>query len=149
MRGVVQRVKCASVTVSGEEIGRVGKGFLVLLGVEEGDTLTDVEYIVDKIAGLRVFEDREGKMNLPLGEVGGGVLLVSQFTLLGDCRKGRRPSFTRSAPVELAEDLYRKVAEDLRTAGLFVATGKFRAEMEVSLVNEGPVTLLLDSRKVF
>ncbi|TAL17775.1 D-tyrosyl-tRNA(Tyr) deacylase [bacterium] len=149
MRGVVQRVKCASVTVAGEEIGRVGKGFLVLLGVEEGDTLTDVEYIVDKIAGLRVFEDRERKMNLPLGEVGGGVLLVSQFTLLGDCRKGRRPSFTRSAPMDLAESLYLRVAEGLRGEGFFVATGKFRAEMEVSLVNEGPVTMLLDSRKVF
>jgi D-tyrosyl-tRNA(Tyr) deacylase len=149
VRGVVQRVKRASVAVAGEEIGSVGKGFLVLLGVEEGDTLADVEYIIDKIANLRIFEDGDGKMNLSLGEVGGGVLLVSQFTLLGDCRKGRRPSFTRSAPMDLAENLYLRVAEGLRGKGLFVATGKFRAEMEVSLVNEGPVTMLLDSRKVF
>jgi D-tyrosyl-tRNA(Tyr) deacylase len=149
VRGVVQRVSSASVTVAGEEIGRVKKGFLVLLGVEEGDTLTDVEYIVDKVAGLRVFEDSGGKMNLSLQDVGGGVLLVSQFTLLGDCRKGRRPSFVRSAPMQLAESLYENVAAGLRGRGLPVATGKFRAEMEVSLVNEGPVTLLLDSRKVF
>lgn len=149
MRAVVQRVRRARVEVGGECVGAVGKGFLVLVGVEEGDDEADVAYLCEKISGLRVFEDDAGKMNLSLADVGGEVLVVSQFTLLGDCRKGRRPSFTRSAPPEAAEALYLRVAEGLRRAGHTVATGRFRAEMDVELVNEGPVTLLLDSRKGF
>jgi D-tyrosyl-tRNA(Tyr) deacylase len=149
LRGVVQRVSRASVTVEGETVGQIGKGFAVLVGVEEGDTDSDVAYLCDKISGLRVFEDDEGKMNLSLDEVGGQVLVISQFTLIGDCRKGRRPSFIRSAPMDVAEKLYLEVADGLRARGLTVQTGKFRAEMEVELLNQGPVTLLLDSRKGF
>jgi D-tyrosyl-tRNA(Tyr) deacylase len=149
MRSVVQRVSSASVKVGGALVSSIGQGFLVLLGVEEGDRETDVSYTIDKISGLRVFEDSEGKMNLALGDAGGEVLLVSQFTLLGDCRKGRRPSFTCSAPPDVAERLYLDVAEGLRSRGHKVATGVFRADMEVALVNQGPVTMLLDSRKLF
>ncbi len=149
MRGVVQRVSSAAVTVGGKCVGSIGTGFMVLLGVEEGDTVSDADYLVDKISGLRVFEDDEGKMNLPLEAVDGEVLLISQFTLIGDCRKGRRPSFVRSAPLALAEELYLRVASGLKEKGHRVETGVFRAEMSVELVNEGPVTLLLDSRKGF
>lgn len=149
MRAVVQRVSRAGVSVGGECVGRISKGFLVLLGVEESDSPTDVYYIIEKISGLRVFEDSEGKMNLTLSDVGGAVLLVSQFTLLGDCRKGRRPSFTRSAPPAEAERLYLEVAAGLLERGHHTETGVFRADMEVELVNSGPVTLLLDSRKLF
>ncbi|MHB8765879.1 MAG: D-aminoacyl-tRNA deacylase [Deferrisomatales bacterium] len=149
MRAVVQRVSRAEVRVGDEPVGRVGRGFLVLLGVEQGDGDADAEYIGEKVAGLRVFEDREGKMNLDLAGVGGAVLLVSQFTLLGDCRKGRRPSFTGSAPPAEAEALYHGVGRRLSARGVPVATGRFRAEMAVELVNDGPVTLLLDSRKAF
>ncbi len=149
MRAVVQRVSRARVTVAGESVGAVGKGFCVLLGVEGGDGPSDVAYMVDKIAGLRVFEDVGGKMNLSLAEAGGGVLLVSQFTLLGDCRKGRRPSFTCAADPATAEKLYLEVAEGLKNAGHPVETGRFRADMDVELTNIGPVTLLLDSRKGF
>lgn len=149
MRAVVQRVSRSSVTVDGQVVGKTGKGLAVLLGVEEGDTAQDVAYICDKVSGLRVFEDEQGKMNLALADVGGQVLLVSQFTLIGDCRKGRRPSFTRSAPMDVAEKLYLEVAHGLRGKGLVVETGKFRADMDVELVNQGPVTLLLDSRKGF
>jgi len=149
MRAVVQRVKRAEVRVSGEVVGAIATGLLALVGVEEGDSEEDVAYLADKIAGLRVFEDAEGKMNRSAVEVAGGVLLVSQFTLLGDCRKGRRPSFTTSAPPDLAEALYLSVSRRLREHGLPVATGRFRAEMEVELVNDGPVTLLLDSRRRF
>lgn len=149
MRAVVQRVSRASVTVESQKIGEIGLGFMVLLGVEEGDTGADVTYLVEKISGLRVFEDDSGKMNLSLAEVSGGVLVVSQFTLFGDCRKGRRPSFVRSADPNLAESLYLSVAEGLKSKGHPTFTGKFRAEMEVELVNVGPVTLLLDSRKLF
>lgn len=149
MRAVVQRVSRAEVRVGGQIVGAVGTGFLVLLGVEGGDGEDDAAYVAEKVAGLRVFEDGGGKMNLGLPDVGGGVLLVSQFTLVGDCRKGRRPSFTASAPPEVAEALYLSVARRLSKRGLPVATGRFRAEMEVELVNQGPVTLLLDSRRRF
>jgi len=149
VRAVVQRVSRAEVRVGGRPVGSVGTGLLVLLGVEAGDGDADAEYVAEKVAGLRVFEDDQGKMNRDLGEVGGGVLLVSQFTLLGDCRKGRRPSFTASAPPDAAEALYHEVARKLGARGLPVATGRFRAEMEVDLVNAGPVTLLLDSRRTF
>jgi D-tyrosyl-tRNA(Tyr) deacylase len=149
MRAVVQRTSRASVTVEGNRIASIGKGFLVLLGVETGDTEQDARYLADKIAGLRVFEDEQDKMNLALAEAGGEVLVVSQFTLLGDCRHGRRPSFTASAPPETADALYEKVVFLLREKGLHTETGQFRAHMEVELVNDGPVTILLDSRKLF
>ncbi|TLM62819.1 MAG: D-tyrosyl-tRNA(Tyr) deacylase [Deltaproteobacteria bacterium] len=149
MRAVVQRVAQARVEVAGEVVGAIGRGFLVLLGVARGDTAADVAYLAEKTAGLRVFEDDAGKMNLALQEVGGAVLAVSQFTLLGDCRKGRRPGFTDAAPPELADALYNDYVTALRAAGVPVATGVFRAEMQVHLVNDGPVTLLLDSRKTF
>ncbi len=149
MRAVVQRVSRAEVRVGGETVGSVGRGLLVLVGVEGGDGETDAAYVAEKTAGLRVFEDAGGKMNLSVREVGGGVLVVSQFTLLGDCRKGRRPSFTTSAEPVTAEALYGSVARRLADLGLPVATGRFRAEMEVELVNDGPVTLLLDSRRAF
>ncbi len=149
MRAVVQRVTQAWVEVGGEVVGAIDKGFLVLLGVANGDTLADAAYLAEKTAGLRIFEDDGGKMNLALSEVGGAVLAVSQFTLLGDCRKGRRPGFTDAAPPELADALYNAYVAALRATGLTVATGVFRAEMQVHLVNDGPVTLLLDSRKAF
>ena len=149
MRAVVQRVAQARVEVGGEVVGTIGKGFLVLIGVAQGDTAADAAYLAEKTAGLRVFEDAAGKMNLALAEVGGAVLAVSQFTLLGDCRKGRRPGFTDAAPPELADALYTDYVAALRAQGLTVATGVFRAEMQVHLVNDGPVTLLLDSRKAF
>ncbi|MCM2265680.1 MAG: D-aminoacyl-tRNA deacylase [Desulfuromonadales bacterium] len=149
MRAVVQRVTEARVEVGGETVGAIGQGFLVLLGVAQGDTSADAAYLAEKTAGLRVFEDAAGKMNLALREVDGAVLAVSQFTLLGDCRKGRRPGFTDAAPPELADPLYNEYVAALRAVGLTVATGVFRAEMQVHLVNDGPVTLLLDSRKAF
>ena len=149
MRAVVQRVSRASVTVAGEVTGRIGKGFLILLGVEEGDGQDAVVYMAQKIAGLRVFEDADGKMNLGLAEVGGAMLVVSQFTLLGDCRRGRRPSFIQAARPELADELYRAFCAEIRGQGIEVQTGRFQAHMEVELVNDGPVTLLIDSRKQF
>ncbi len=154
MRAVIQRVSEASVTIPDElavrvETGRIGVGLLALVGAGAGDTVSDAEYIADKIAGLRVFEDEAGKMNLALGDVGGAVLVVSQFTLFGDVRKGRRPAFTEALEPVAAEQLVGVVVDQLRAAGLTVATGKFRATMRVSLVNEGPVTILLDSRKAF
>lgn len=149
MRAVVQRVSRAEVRVGGRAVGAVAKGFVVLLGVEAGDGEADAAYVAEKVAGLRVFEDGGGKMNRDLADAGGGVLLVSQFTLLGDCRKGRRPSFTGAAPPELAEALYLEVAGRLEAAGRPVERGVFRADMEVELVNDGPVTLLLDSRRRF
>lgn len=149
MRAVVQRVSRASVTTAGECAGSVDRGFLVLLGVESGDAEDDAAYISDKISGLRVFEDDGGKMNLSLADVGGGVLVVSQFTLLGDCRKGKRPSFVNAAEPATAERLYLLVVENLRGKGHKVETGRFRADMDVELVNNGPVTLLIDSKKGF
>lgn len=146
MRAVVQRVREARVEVEGETVGEIGRGFLVLLGVAKGDTPREAEWMAQKLAGLRLFEDAAGKMNLGLEEVGGGILLVSQFTLLGDCRKGRRPSFTEAAPPEEADRLYQLVAGKLKANGLRVETGVFQAHMQVHLTNDGPVTLLLDTR---
>ncbi len=145
MRAVIQRVSEASVTVDGQIVGQIQKGFLVLLGVSTTDTQDDVVWTAGKIAGLRVFEDADGKMNLALGDVGGSVLLVSQFTLYGDCRKGRRPSFVEAARPEQANSLYQSVVAELRGLGLQVETGVFQADMKVRLLNDGPVTLILDS----
>ncbi len=149
MRAVVQRVLRAHVVVEGETVGAIEEGLVVLLGAAAGDTARDLQYTLDKIVGLRVFEDADGKMNLSLAEVAGALLVVSQFTLLGDCRKGRRPSFAHAMPPEPAEQLYRSFVEQARKRGLTVETGRFRADMEVHLVNDGPVTLLIDSRKLF
>lgn len=149
MKAVLQRVSRAGVIVAGEVVGRIGRGILVLLGVETGDTDEDARQLADKAIALRIFDDAEGKMNLSLEEIGGAVLVVSQFTLLGDCRKGRRPSFIGAAPPELAEKLYNTFIGAVGSRGIQVATGRFRAMMDVELVNDGPVTLLLDSRKRF
>lgn len=149
VRAVVQRVSSARVEVEEEVVGAIGAGLLVLLGVEREDGEEDARYLAAKLASLRIFEDQEGKMNLSVEEAGGGVLVVSQFTLLGDCRQGRRPGFAAAAKPEEADRLYRLVGDLLRQRGLLVATGVFRADMEVHLVNSGPVTLLLDSRKRF
>ncbi|MGH7127320.1 MAG: D-aminoacyl-tRNA deacylase [Planctomycetaceae bacterium] len=149
MRAVVQRVSGASVTVGGKVVGRIGRGVLVLLGVAEEDTEDDAAFLAQKIAGLRIFEDAEGKMNLALADVDGAMLVVSQFTLLGDCRKGRRPSFVAAARPETADALYQRFVEAVRSQGIPVETGRFREHMDVELINDGPVTLLLDSRKAF
>ena len=149
MRCVIQRVTRASVDVAGETVGRIEKGFMVLLGAENGDGEADAKYCADKIAGLRVFEDANGKMNLALADVGGDVLLVSQFTLLADARHGRRPDFIQAARPETAEPLCERVKAMLEQKGLRVETGRFRTDMQVSLTNDGPVTILLDSRKIF
>jgi D-tyrosyl-tRNA(Tyr) deacylase len=149
MRAVLQRVTRAEVAVNGERVASIGRGYLVLLGVAHHDDESDARYIADKIAALRLFEDEAGKINLGITDIGGEVLLVSQFTLYADCRKGRRPSFTEAAPPEVADRLYQRVAEMLREAGLPVQTGVFGAHMLVTLVNDGPVTILLDSRKAF
>jgi D-tyrosyl-tRNA(Tyr) deacylase len=149
MRAVVQRVSRARVLVGGEVTGAIARGLLVLLGVGREDGEADARFLADKVAALRVFEDAAGKMNLAVGDAGGGVLVVSQFTLLGDARKGNRPSFTEAAPPEVANRLYERFCALLHEKGLPVGTGVFRATMEVELVNDGPVTLLLDSRKTF
>lgn len=149
MRAVVQRVSQAEVVVVGEVVGQIGRGFVVLLGVAQGDTADDVSTMADKLVGLRVFDDADGKMNLALADVGGAMLMISQFTLLGDCRKGRRPSYVEAAPPELAEALYELVVAEVRKRGIEVATGRFRKHMDVTLTNDGPVTLLVDTRKVF
>jgi len=142
-------VSSASVTVDGHTVGEIARGLLALIGVEQGDGPADVEYIARKIRELRVFEDDAHHMNRSVEDVGGSVLAVSQFTLAADCRKGRRPSFDDAAAPHIARPLYEDVVRELRSAGLTVATGEFQATMQVSLVNEGPVTLLLDSRKRF
>ena len=149
MRAVVQRVTDADVTVDGKITGAVKKGFVVLLGVEDDDTVKDVEYIADKVAGLRVFEDENDKMNLSLLDVGGQVLAVSQFTLLGDARKGKRPSFIKAARPELAKKLYDEFVLKLKDKGIHTEEGIFQADMLVRINNDGPVTILLDSRKLF
>ena len=149
MRLVVQRVTRASVTVDGEVTGKIGKGYMVLVGAEVGDTEADARLCADKLAGLRVFVDDEGKMNRSVLDVGGAILLVSQFTLLGDARHGRRPSFIAAARPEEAEPLLVTMKAMLEERGLHVETGRFRAHMDVELVNDGPVTILIDSRKVF
>jgi len=145
MRAVVQRVSSAAVNVDGREVGRIGRGLLVFVGVANQDGPADVRYIVEKVHGLRVFEDDQGKMNRSVAEVGGGFLVVSQFTLQADCRRGRRPSFDAAAPPAIAEALYFDVVRGLEATGVPVAQGVFQAHMAVELVNDGPVTLLLDS----
>jgi D-tyrosyl-tRNA(Tyr) deacylase len=149
MRAVLQRVASARVEVDGKSVGEIGRGLLILLGVEQGDSAEDARYLAEKSAQLRIFEDAAGKMNLSLEDVGGQILAVSQFTLLADCRKGRRPGFSRAALPEPADALYQQFVALLRERGLTVATGIFQAEMQVHLINDGPVTLLLDSRKEF
>lgn len=148
MRALVQRVSQASVEVDGEVTGRIGRGFLVLLGVTHSDGRPEADWLANKIAGLRVFDDEAGKMNLALADVGGAVLVVSQFTLYGDARKGRRPDFLQAARPEQAEPLIEYFVEKLQAQGLTVETGRFRAIMAVSLVNDGPVTLWLDTAGV-
>lgn len=149
MRAVVQRVKGASVTVDNEEVGKIDQGFLVLLGVEDADTTDDVAYLAEKVCNLRVFEDDQDKMNLSLVDVKGELLVVSQFTLYGDCRKGRRPSFIAAARPEYANEMYEKFLEECKKHVDKVEHGKFQAHMEVELINDGPVTLLIDSKKNF
>ena len=149
MRAVVQRVSEARVTVDRQTVGEIGRGLMVLVGVRQDDSPADAEYVADKIANLRIFEDGDGKLNRSLLEVGGAALLVSQFTLYGDARKGRRPGFTEAAGGEFANGLYEAVCTRVEEAGISVARGRFGALMQVGLVNEGPVTILLDSRKQF
>jgi len=148
MRAVVQRVSRAKVTIEGEVLGQIGRGYIVLLGIEENDRETDLDYICEKLVGLRIFEDEAGKMNLAVTDVGGSILLVSQFTLYGDARKGRRPGFIRAARPEKAIPLYEAVIAKLRES-VPVETGEFGADMQVELVNDGPVTILLDSERIF
>ena len=149
MRAVVQRVLHASVTVAGETVGAIGPGLLVFLGVADGDGPADIEYVTSKVSGLRVFRDADGRMNRSVVETGGGVLVVSQFTLLGDVRRGRRPAFDGAAPPSSAGVIYEACITRLRAEGLTVACGRFQADMQVALVNDGPVTILLDSRRSF
>jgi D-tyrosyl-tRNA(Tyr) deacylase len=149
MRAVVQRVKMAKVMIGTEKVAEIGKGLLIFLGVGVDDSMDDAEFLASKIANLRIFRDSNEKMNLSLMETGGDALVVSQFTLWGDCRKGRRPSFTRAADPAVANDLYRKFIDLLKGKGIQVAEGRFQETMQVYLVNDGPVTLLLDSAKDF
>ena len=145
MRVVIQRVRAASVTVEGEEISRIGRGFAILIGVGKGDTESDSAKLADKTARLRIFEDEQGKMNLSLLDTGGEALVVSQFTLYADCRKGRRPGFDQAAPPDEADMLYNKFVENLRGLGVPVKTGQFQAKMLFKIENDGPVTVVLDS----
>jgi len=149
MRAVVQRVSRARVNVNGEITSEIGLGLLLLLGVGAGDTHTEADYLAEKAIGLRIFEDAGGKMNLSVAEVGGALLVVSQFTLYGDARRGKRPSFDAAAPPEQARELYEYFVERVRSGGLRCETGRFQETMQVELVNEGPVTILLDSAKRF
>ena len=149
MRCVVQKVTQASVTSDGELTGAIGKGFMVLVGVSVEDTDKDVKYMAEKVPNLRIFEDTEGKLNLSLKDVGGAMLAVSQFTLYGDARGGRRPSFIQAARPEQANELYEKLVAAWRAQGITVETGRFRTDMQVSLVNDGPCTILMDSTKAF
>ena len=149
MRAVVQRVSRAKVTVDGKVTGEIARGLLVLLGVGAGDTRADADYLADKVIGLRIFEDAGGKMNLSVADVEGAILAVSQFTLYGDVRRGKRPSFDAAAPPQPARELYEYFVEKIRGAGVKCETGRFQEMMQVELVNEGPVTILLDSAKAF
>lgn len=149
MRAVIQRVSQASVSVDGQTVGQIARGLLVLLGVSTTDTTTDADYLADKITGLRIFEDENEKMNLSVVDVGGAILAVSQFTLYGDVRRGKRPSFDSAARPEQARELYDYFVDRIRHAGLKCETGQFQAHMDVALVNDGPVTILLDSQKTF
>jgi D-tyrosyl-tRNA(Tyr) deacylase len=146
MRAVIQRVSRARVVISGELAGEVGRGLLVLLGVGHGDTSEQARWLADKVVGLRLFGDADGKMNRDVADVSGEILVVSQFTLYGDCRKGRRPSFVDAAPPDVAEPLYETFVETVRSLGVPAQTGRFGADMQVELVNEGPVTLIVDSK---
>lgn len=148
MRAVIQRVSHARVTIEGKVHGEIGKGFLILLGVCEGDTEAEAVYLADKCTGLRVFTDENDKMNLPLADVGGEMLIISQFTLYGDCRKGKRPSFIRAARPELAVPLYETFLARCRVSGIPVKTGEFGADMKVELLNDGPVTILMDTEEM-
>jgi D-tyrosyl-tRNA(Tyr) deacylase len=147
MRAVIQRIKESSVNVEGHIIGRTGVGLLVLLGVAQNDGPADADYLANKITHLRIFADENGKLNRSLLEIGGEMMVVSQFTLLADCRKGRRPSFVDAAEPELAADLYEYFVEQVRSQGIHVATGRFKAMMEVALINAGPVTIILESQR--
>jgi len=149
MRAVLQRVTSANVEVDGKIVGKIGKGWLILLGVGQGDEDSDLTYLADKCVGLRGFQDAEGKMNLSAAEVKAEFLIVSQFTLYGDCRKGRRPGFSDAAPADLSRTIYSRFCAQIRSQGFVVEEGIFQADMKVSLVNDGPVTFLLDSRKTF
>jgi D-aminoacyl-tRNA deacylase len=149
MRAVVQRVSSAKVTVASETAGEIGVGLLVLLGVGAADTRSDADYLVEKTIGLRIFEDAGGKMNLSVADVGGALLFVSQFTLYGDARRGKRPSFEAAAPPAVARELYEYFVDKVRATGLRCETGRFQETMSVELINEGPVTILLDSGKLF
>ena len=149
MRAVIQRVTKASVSVDGEVIGKIGKGFVVLLGVGQDDAEEDMRYIADKTVNLRVFEDENEKMNLSLQDIGGELLVISQFTLYGDCRKGRRPSFDKAGEPKSAKELYEKTCEYFKSFGIVTETGRFAADMQVELINDGPVTLMLDSKKLY
>ena len=149
MRAVIQRVKESSVAIEGQVVGRSAQGLMVLIGVEVGDTDKDLSYIADKVPNLRIFEDEAGKMNRSLLDIGGQILTISQFTLLGDARGGRRPSFTAAARPDTAMPLYEALVEKWRSLGIHVETGEFGADMQVSLINDGPVTILLDSRRLF
>ncbi len=149
MRAVVQRVTSSEVSVDKEVTGSIKKGLMVLLGVAEEDTKKDIDYMVDKIVNLRIFEDEDEKMNLSLKDVNGELLVVSQFTLFGDCRKGRRPGFTGAANPDIADEYYLEFVEKAKNMGINVQTGRFRSHMMVELVNDGPVTLLIDSKKTF
>jgi len=148
MRAIVQRVRQAEVIVEGRPVGRIGYGLLVYAGVADGDTPADLRYIADKIRHLRIFADHDGRLNLDVSQAGGEVLVVSNFTLLGDARQGRRPDFTQAAAAEYAEAMYQQLCTALRAEGLTVSTGRFRAMMEVQSVNDGPVNILLDSRRL-
>jgi len=149
MRAVVQRVRRAQVRVGAEITGEISSGLVVLVGISHSDTSADADYLAGKIAGLRIFEDSDGKMNLSVADVGGAVLAVSQFTLYGDARKGKRPSFEQAAPAQQANGLYQVFVEKIRAAGIPCETGRFQATMQVELVNDGPVTILLDSSRGF
>jgi D-aminoacyl-tRNA deacylase len=149
MRAVVQRVSRAQVSVDDAIVGQIAAGLLVLLGISKTDTRADADYLVRKVVGLRIFDDANGKMNLSLGEAGGAVLAASQFTLYGDVRKGKRPSFDQAASPQLANELYEYFVKAIREAGIICETGKFQAMMKVELVNDGPVTILLDSARAF
>ena len=148
MRAILQRVSRASVTIDGAVHGEIEKGFLILLGVHETDTTAEADVLIDKCAGLRVFEDEDEKMNLSLADVGGAVLAVSNFTLYGDCRRGKRPSFSAAARPETANPMYERLVKHWRDMGIHVETGRFGADMKVSLVNDGPFTVVLDSAEI-
>ena len=149
MRAIIQKVTKANVVVEGDLISEIGNGYMILIAVKDTDNEDDLAYIKRKIANLRIFEDEDGNMNLSLKDTGGEILLVSQFTLYGDARKGNRPSFTESAGLEKANDYYEKLRDELVNEGFIVKTGQFQAHMEVSLVNDGPVTIILDSERIF